>query len=108
MGGPDWINKDRWDITAKAPEGTLAPRDMLLMMRTLLAQHFKLVVHNEAREMPVFALVLARNDGKFGPQFRRTEVDCAAIFSAIERGDPPPRASAQPAWGKQKNVVGVH
>ena len=28
VGGPDWINKDRWDITAKAPEGTLAPRDI--------------------------------------------------------------------------------
>jgi hypothetical protein len=33
--------------------------------------------------MPVFALVLARSDGKFGPQFRRSEVDGAAIFSAV-------------------------
>ena len=72
---------------------------------TLLAEHFKLVVHNEAREMPVFALVLARSDGKFGQQFRRSEVDLAAIFSAMERGDPPPRPLAQPACG-QTSVSG--
>ena len=107
VGGPDWINKDRWDITAKAPEGTLAPRDMLLMMRTLLAEHFKLVVHDEAREMPVFALVLARFDGKFGPQFRRSEVDCAAIFSAVERGAPPPRAPGQPTCGQTSVGAGT-
>jgi len=44
VGGPDWINNDRWDITAKAPEGALQTfAEMMLMMRALLADRFKLV-----------------------------------------------------------------
>jgi len=43
------------------------------MLRALLADRFKLVVHKEVRPMPAFALVLARADGRTGPQLRRTD-----------------------------------
>jgi uncharacterized protein (TIGR03435 family) len=92
VGGPDWINNDRWDITAKPPEAASRPtfQEMMLMMRALLADRFKLVVHHEKREMPVYAIVLARADGKFGPQLRRTQTDCAEVAALSLRGQPVP------------------
>jgi uncharacterized protein (TIGR03435 family) len=110
VGGPDWINNDRWDINAKAPESLIRQtqqqsqqqqQQLMLMMRTLLADRFKLVVHNEKRDMPVYALVLARPDGKFGPQLKRSELDCNALAEAIRRGEatPPPRSADQPFCG---------
>ena len=90
MGGPDWFDSDRFDIVAKAPDDA-PPEQMLLMMRTLLADRFKLAVHTETREIPVYALVMARSDGKPGPQLRPATVDCAAMLAAARQpGAPPP------------------
>lgn len=72
VGGPDWINSDRFDIEGKA-EGTPNQEQMLEMLRSLLADRFKLVVHRETRPMPAYALVLARADGKTGSQLQRGE-----------------------------------
>ena len=66
VGGPDWIGNDRFDIVAKMegdPPPTIpgsGPDPMMLAMRTLLAERFKLVVHKETRELDVYALVLAK------------------------------------------------
>jgi bla regulator protein blaR1 len=90
-GGPSWIDSDRFDIVAKAdgdlralylPDGKGSPGLAYLMLRTLLAERFRLVVHAETRELPVYALVMARRDGRTGPQLRRSDVDCAAITAA--------------------------
>ena len=104
VGGPDWMNDDRWDINAKAPEGPQpTQQQLMLMMRSLLADRFKLVVHNETRDTPVYALVLARPDGKFGPQLRRSELDCAALAAAAARGaTPPPRPADRPFCGTRQ------
>ena len=76
VGGPGWIESDRYDIVAKA-EGTPTRPQLQLMLRSLLADRFKLVVHKETREKPAYALVLARPDGKLGPALRKSEVDCS-------------------------------
>jgi len=93
IGGPAWMNSDRFDIVAKA-EGDIQPGSnspLPLMLRALLADRFKLVVHNESRELPIYALMKARRDGKLGPQLRPTTVDCAALAAARGRdGGPPP------------------
>ena len=70
------------------------------MLRALLAERFKLVVHMETKEMPVYALVLARPDGKLGPKIDVSTVDCAAMMAARGRGagGPPP---APPAPGER-------
>jgi uncharacterized protein (TIGR03435 family) len=92
VGGPDWIHTDRWDIVAKADGDP--PQPMLIdMLKTLLADRFKVVLHNETREMPIFALVLARGDGRPGPQLHASTVDCQALATeARARGGAFPRA----------------
>ena len=81
LGGPDWIASARYDITAKAssefrmsPDGP--PRELLAMLRSLLEERFKLKAHYETREMPIYELVVARADGKLGPQLRRSTASC--------------------------------
>lgn len=83
IGGPDWINTVRWDITAKAADDATPPQ-LLLMLRTLLADRFKLVARHEQREMPIYALVIARADGRLGPQLHSSSTDCAALFAAAK------------------------
>jgi uncharacterized protein (TIGR03435 family) len=69
IGGPGWIDSDRFDIEGRAA-GNAPPQERLLMLRSLLQERFKLAVHNETREMPVYALVQARTDGNLGPQLK--------------------------------------
>jgi len=71
-GGPSWLDSDRFDITAQA-EGNISPTPpggppgpAQLMLQRLLTERFGLVVHTEAREMPVYALTVARGDGQLG------------------------------------------
>ena len=47
------------------------------MLRALLADRFKLIAHTEVRESPTYALVLARKDGRFGPQLHHAVKDCS-------------------------------
>jgi uncharacterized protein (TIGR03435 family) len=75
-GGPKRIDAERVDIVARA-EGDPAPAQMRLMLRNLLADHFKLQLHTETRDLPFYALVLARRDGRIGPNLRRNESDCS-------------------------------
>jgi uncharacterized protein (TIGR03435 family) len=101
-GGSGWISSDRFDIVAKTdtsltPPVPGVPGPLQLMMRTLLADRFKLVVHHETKEQAIYALVLARADGKLGPQLKKSETDCAAMAAAARgRSGPPP---APPAPG---------
>jgi uncharacterized protein (TIGR03435 family) len=97
VGGPNWLASDRFDIVAKPPDGMTGPEQIRPMVRALLADRFKLVAHNETREMPIFSLVVARADGKLGPKLSDAKVDCEARFAAARRGGPP---SSFPAPGQ--------
>jgi uncharacterized protein (TIGR03435 family) len=87
-GGPEWIDTERFDIEGRS-ERTPTQPEMLEMLRSLLAERFKLVVHTEVRSLPAFALVMARADGRTGPQLRRTD-PCVT---------PPPGPETRPAPG---------
>ncbi len=77
VGAPDWTNFERFDVVATLPEQ--APRSQVsAMLRALLADRFKLIAHTEIRESPTYALVLARKDGRLGPQLQHAEKDCSA------------------------------
>ena len=59
-GGPKWIGEDRFDIVAKAPAG--APDNTLRsMMKTLLADRFRLVTHREDKPMPAYVLTVEKS-----------------------------------------------
>ena len=94
-GGPSWLASERFDIVARAPgnhvldsDGT--PRQTFLMLRTLLVERFRLRIHDERREVPVFALVFARRDERLGPNLLKSTVDCAAVMEALRNGQRPP------------------
>ena len=113
-GGPSWLSSDHYDIVAKidpavqesinAARGGIGPaavpgvgpNPLQLMIRSLLAERFKLVVHNETKEQTIYALVVARLDGKLGPALKKSEVDCAALMAARARGQGAPPALPQP------------
>lgn len=97
LGGPEWIGVERFDIDATterplpAWSGSGPPVPLLLMVRTLLADRFGLVVHQETRELPAFALLVARDDRKFGPDITASKLTCddsvgAGIAPASARG----------------------
>jgi uncharacterized protein (TIGR03435 family) len=100
-GGPKWIESDRFDIVAKAPGDPQPgpngpPPAMFAMLRTLLADRFQLILHRETKDMAIYALVLARADGKLGPQLKPAATDCAAMMAAARgRGAPPPPAPGE-------------
>ena len=75
VGGPGWIDSARFDINARASSDVL-PDDMRGMLRSLLADRFKLVVHTETRELPVYVLSTARSDRKLGPKLRESDAAC--------------------------------
>ena len=85
VGGPDWIDSDRFDITAKASK-PFSQDEARAMLQALLAERFGLVTHNETRELSVYLLTLARKDGALGPQMKKSDLDCAALFAAVTAG----------------------
>ena len=104
VGGPSWIDGDRFDVDAKGSfdmtaylPGADSSKSVYVMLRALLADRFQLKVHSESRELSVYALELARSDAKVGSELRRLDVDCQAVIAAIARGQPwPPAEPGKP------------
>jgi bla regulator protein blaR1 len=110
FGWPDGIDTERYTISAKMPDG--APQAaQQVAIRNLLKDRFKLVTHQETRELPVYNLVLARSDGRLGPALKESSAECQAVareyLQALRQGAPtqaPPAAvarctSSQPGIG---------
>ncbi|HKF65531.1 MAG TPA: TIGR03435 family protein [Vicinamibacterales bacterium] len=75
LGGPDWIDRDRWDINGSGGTGN-ADEPLEPMLKALLADRFKLRVHVEMQERPIYALVLARSDRRLGEKLHTSAIDC--------------------------------
>ena len=111
IGGPDWLANDRFDIVAKM-EGDPPPiipgtgaDHMMLALRTLLADRFKLTIHRETRELDIYALVMARPGGKPGPGLKPAGDECAPEKLAALRAAPSPAAT--PVCGIQGMPGGI-
>ncbi len=81
VGGPDWVDSDRFDILAKIAGNPAPGRENAelarLGLRTLLEERFRLKLRKESRESPVYALVIDRIDGRLGPGLRsRPDLNC--------------------------------
>jgi uncharacterized protein (TIGR03435 family) len=69
-GKPKWLDDVRYDVVANAPEGYKAapqpgqPGPLQQMTQALLAERFRLAVHSEKRELPMYALVVAKDGPK--------------------------------------------
>jgi uncharacterized protein (TIGR03435 family) len=82
IGGPAWLDSEKWDIQAKSSAevdaaihklggGDASRAEKQHMVQALLAERFKLTAHQETRELPVYALVVAKG----GPKFQKTEAN---------------------------------
>ena len=71
FGVPEWGDSEHYDILAQVP-GDVRPNldEQMAMLRKLLADRFGLVFHREKKEMPVYALTVAKN----GPQLKPTKI----------------------------------
>jgi uncharacterized protein (TIGR03435 family) len=71
IGGPPWMDADRYDVQAKADcsGGKLSREQTQLMMQSLLEERFQLKAHMETRDLPVYNLVVAKG----GPKLKASE-----------------------------------
>ncbi len=64
ISGPDWLMEQRFDVQAKLPAGA-RKEQVPEMLRTLLAERFRLAVHHDPRTLPVYTLTIAKDGPKF-------------------------------------------
>jgi uncharacterized protein (TIGR03435 family) len=102
VDGPGWIDEDRFDVDARAGADLSAERARVLLA-ALLADRFALRTHTESRSLPIYALVPARDDGTFGPQFRRAGAECAPPVPP--RDLPPIPPPPPPPPGEQMTLL---
>jgi uncharacterized protein (TIGR03435 family) len=76
-GGPDWQTSRRFDIQASAAGPVDGMNAMFPMLKALLADRFQLKIHTDTREMPIYALVVARDDGRLGANVTPSSADCS-------------------------------
>jgi uncharacterized protein (TIGR03435 family) len=95
IGLPAWVSSDRFDIEARA-QGDPSKDDLRLMMQSLLADRFKLALHHQTQQAPVFALVLSK-EGKTGPQLQPHAEDGSCATAAATANKPPASGTPPPA-----------
>lgn len=60
IAGPDWLGSERFDIQAEGAEWANRP-ERPIILQNLLVERFKLALRHETKELPIFALVVAKN-----------------------------------------------
>jgi len=81
LTGPEWMQSQRFDIAAKLPAGATADQ-VPEMLQKLLADRFKLTVHRENKDMPVVAIVIAKNGPRLEPASPDADAQAAKAMTA--------------------------
>jgi uncharacterized protein (TIGR03435 family) len=93
INGPKWLDSERFDIVAKIPKGA-TKEQFQLMLQNLLAERFKLALHHETKDLPMYSLVV----GKGGAKLKESVEDATVSGGAGEPPAlPPPPPGAGPA-----------
>jgi len=87
-GGPTWVNTDRFEILARSEDRTFQPGQFRMMLQALLAERFQFTAHRDSKELPVYALVTARADGRLGPQILPSGPQCRPFLPTINVRQP--------------------
>jgi uncharacterized protein (TIGR03435 family) len=99
LGGPAWLDLDRFDVVAQAPRGTSSD-EVRLMIRSLLVDRFKLVTHPDTKPLPAYALTV----GKGGPKLKQADTssdagasaDSGPTMNGCQYQPPPPNTAPSP------------
>jgi uncharacterized protein (TIGR03435 family) len=75
VDAPDWVTYEKYDVDARAGRD-LRYEELTPLLRSLLADRFKLRAHLETRVRPVYELRVARTDQRLGPEMRQSKIDC--------------------------------
>lgn len=95
ISGPDWLATERFDIQATMPPET-TKEQFKVMLQNLLAERFKVTVHRETKELPMYSMIVAKN----GPKLKESPPETpAAPADADDTPKPPPPL---PAPGQMK------
>lgn len=83
-GGPAWIGSERYSVEAKAADGAMLAGEVSvryeqlhLMLQSLLSERFHLKMHTEAKEFPVYALLVTKS----GPRLQKANRDCSSALT---------------------------
>jgi uncharacterized protein (TIGR03435 family) len=81
--GPPWLDSERFDITATMPPDT-TKEQFRAMLQNLLAERFKLTIHRDTKDLPMYSLTVAKS----GPKMKES----AEVPAPKDDGDasPPP------------------
>jgi uncharacterized protein (TIGR03435 family) len=92
--GPQWLDTERFEVNATMPPDT-TKEQFGVMLRNLLTERFKMTVHKESKELPMYSLVVAKN----GPKLKESAPVAPAKEDADSPPPPTPPLPAQPKIG---------
>jgi len=106
-GVEKWMDTDLFDVEAKVPQGA-GKDDLRIMTQNLLLDRFGMKVHRETKEMPIYALVVAKGGSKLKPAQEKsptTEKDGSVRMGGIGEGCPAIRVGAGVAPNLSKGYM---
>jgi uncharacterized protein (TIGR03435 family) len=85
ISGPPWLAEERFDIQATMPPQT-TKEQFHIMLQNLLAERFKVTIHRETKELPMYSMVVAKN----GPKMKESAPVSPEESKAEPKDAPPP------------------
>ncbi len=105
-GGPAWLDSVHYDIVAK-PETKPKQSAIPEMLQALIENRFQVKVHREKKELPIYALVMARKDGRLGPELNESK-DGDCVQPDPLSAPAPPQPGVAPARFCGQMMMGIN